>query len=99
MKPDRGLGCRHDGTEARDHRFCTSQDWLSRPGTAPAAIPKPVADRLGKELREIVALPDVNSKLLDLGFEDMRDVIDFPAFVDEEVKRWASVIREFNISI
>jgi hypothetical protein len=50
-------------------------------------------------LREIVALPDVNSKLLDLGFEDMRDVIDFPAFVDEEVKRWASVIREFNISI
>jgi tripartite-type tricarboxylate transporter receptor subunit TctC len=66
---------------------------------APAAIPKPVADRLGKELREIVALPDVNSKLLDLGFEDMSDVVDFPAFVDEEVKRWASVIREFNISI
>lgn len=66
---------------------------------APAAIPKPVADRLTKELREIVALPDVNSKLLDLGFEDMSDVADFPGFVDEEVKRWAAVIREFNISI
>jgi tripartite-type tricarboxylate transporter receptor subunit TctC len=66
---------------------------------APAAIPRPVADRLSKELREIVALPDVNSKLLDLGFEDMSDVADFPGFVDDEVKRWASVIREFNISI
>jgi tripartite-type tricarboxylate transporter receptor subunit TctC len=65
----------------------------------PAAVPKPVADRLTRELREIVALPDVNSKLLDLGFEDMSDIADFPGFVDDEVKRWASVIREFNISI
>lgn len=66
---------------------------------APAAVPKPVADRLNKELREIVALPDVNSKLLDLGFEDMSDIADFPGFVDDEVKRWAAVIHEFNISI
>jgi tripartite-type tricarboxylate transporter receptor subunit TctC len=66
---------------------------------APAAVPRPVADRLTRELREIVALPDVNSKLLDLGFEDMSDIADFAGFVDDEVKRWASVIREFNISI
>ncbi|WP_196236075.1 tripartite tricarboxylate transporter substrate binding protein [Bradyrhizobium japonicum] len=66
---------------------------------APAAVPKPVADRLNRELREIVALPDVNSKLLDLGFEDMSDIADFAGFVDDEVKRWASVIHEFNISI
>ena len=66
---------------------------------APAATPKAVAARLSKELREIVALPDVNSKLLDLGFEEMSDVTDFAGFVDDEVKRWASVIREFNISI
>ena len=65
----------------------------------PTAIPRPVADRLSKELREIVALPDVNSKLLDFGFEDMADVADFPGFVDDEVKRWASVIRELDISI
>ncbi|WP_197427406.1 tripartite tricarboxylate transporter substrate-binding protein [Bradyrhizobium retamae] len=66
---------------------------------APAAIPKPVADRLAKELREIVSQPDVNSKLLDFGFEDMSDVTDFPGFIDAVVKRWASVIGEFNISI
>jgi tripartite-type tricarboxylate transporter receptor subunit TctC len=66
---------------------------------APAALLKPVADRLTTELRAIVSLPDVNSRLLDLGFEDMSDVTDFPGFVDDEVKRWASVIREFNISI
>lgn len=66
---------------------------------APAALPKPIADRLSKELREIVALPDVNAKLLDFGFEDMSDITDFPAFIDDEVKRWALVIREFNISI
>ena len=40
-----------------------------------------------RKLREIVSLPDVNSKLLDLGFEDMSDVTDFPRFVDDEVKR------------
>ena len=66
---------------------------------APAAISAPVADRLARELREIVLLPDVNSKLLDFGFEDMSDVADFRGFVDDEVKRWAAVIREFNISI
>jgi tripartite-type tricarboxylate transporter receptor subunit TctC len=66
---------------------------------APAAIPKPVAERLTRELREIVALPEVNSRLLDFGFEDTSDIADFPGFVDDEVKRWASVIREFNISI
>lgn len=66
---------------------------------APAATPKPVAARLTKELREIVALPDVNARLLEFGFEPMDDVTDFPAFVDAEVKRWESVIREFNISI
>lgn len=66
---------------------------------APAAVPKPVADRLARELRAIVALPDVNSRLLDLGFEDMSDIADFAGFVDDEVKRWASVIHEFNISI
>lgn len=66
---------------------------------APAATPKAVAERLTRELREIVSLPDVNSKLLDLGFEDMSDVKDFPGFVDDEVKRWATVIRELNISI
>lgn len=66
---------------------------------APAAVPRPVADRLTRQLREIVALPDVNSKLLDLGFEDMSDIADFAGFVDNEVKRWASVIHEFNISI
>jgi tripartite-type tricarboxylate transporter receptor subunit TctC len=66
---------------------------------APAAVPRPVADRLTRQLREIVGLPDVNSKLLDLGFEDMSDIADFAGFVDNEVKRWASVIHEFNISI
>jgi hypothetical protein len=29
----------------------------------------------------------------------MADIADFPGFVDDEVKRWASVIRELNISI
>ncbi len=53
----------------------------------PARTPKPIAERLAKELREITALPDVNTKLLDFGFEDMSDVKNFPAFVDDEVKR------------
>ncbi len=65
----------------------------------PAATPKPIADRWAAELRSIVALPEVNARLLDFGFESMDDVTDFPAYIDSEVKRWASVIREFNISI
>lgn len=65
----------------------------------PAATPKPIADKWATELRTIIALPDVNARLLDFGFEPMGDVTDFPAYVDSEVKRWAAVIREFNISI
>lgn len=65
----------------------------------PSATPKPVADRWAKELRAIVALPEVNARLLDFGFEPMDDVTDFPAYTEGEVKRWADVIRAFNISI
>ncbi|MGM5024078.1 tripartite tricarboxylate transporter substrate binding protein [Tardiphaga sp. 367_B4_N1_1] len=65
----------------------------------PAATPKPLVDRLASELRSIVALPEVEARLLEYGFEPMDDVKDFPGYVDDEVKRWAAVIREFNISI
>jgi tripartite-type tricarboxylate transporter receptor subunit TctC len=65
----------------------------------PAATPKPIADRWAKELRSIIALPEVNTRLLEFGFEPMDEVADFPAFIDVEVKRWEEVIREFNISI
>jgi tripartite-type tricarboxylate transporter receptor subunit TctC len=65
----------------------------------PAATPKPLVERLASELRSIVALPEIEARLLEYGFEPMDDVKDFPGYVDDEVKRWAGVIREFNISI
>ncbi len=38
---------------------------------APAATPKPVLQKLGAEINRIVMLPDIQAKLLELGFESV----------------------------
>lgn len=65
---------------------------------APAGTPKPVVDRLSREIAAVVAMPDVQAKLLNLGVQpDGRTSEAFAEFQQSEIAKWGKVIREAGI--
>ena len=65
---------------------------------APAGTPKPVMDRLGKEIAAIIALPDVQERLRNLGVEPDGRIADaFSDFQRTEIAKWGKVIKDAGI--
>jgi tripartite-type tricarboxylate transporter receptor subunit TctC len=65
---------------------------------APAGTPKPIADRLSKELTAVIAMPDVQAKLRSMGVEpDGRSATAFADFQLAEVAKWGKVIKDAGI--
>ena len=66
---------------------------------APAGTPAPVVKLLSAEIRSIVQLDDVRSKLPALGLEAAGSTSEeFTAIVKSELKRWTRVIEEAHIA-
>lgn len=67
---------------------------------APAAVPKPIIDRLNKEVVAMLKDPKVKEKLLTQGAEPVGGTPEeFAAFVRKEHDRWAKIIAEAGISL
>lgn len=65
---------------------------------APAGTPKPIVDRLGKEIAAIVAMPEVKEKLRNFGVEpDGRTTEKFSEFQRAEITKWGKVIKDAGI--
>lgn len=65
---------------------------------APAGTPKAVVDRLAKEIAAVVALPEVQEKLRNLGVEPDGRIADaFAAFQRAEISKWGKVIQDAGI--
>ena len=65
---------------------------------APAGTPRPVIERLGREVAAIVAMPAVQDKLRNLGVEpDGRQGEAFGAFQNAEIVKWRKVIQDAGI--
>ena len=65
---------------------------------APSGTPKAIVERLGKEVAAIVAMPDVQEKLRNLGVEpDGRSSVPFSDFQQTEMVKWAKVIKDAGI--
>jgi tripartite-type tricarboxylate transporter receptor subunit TctC len=66
----------------------------------PAGTPSAIVKKLHSEAVRIMALPDVNKKIADLG----ADVIanspqQFTGYIKSEVARWGKVIRDAKIVV
>jgi tripartite-type tricarboxylate transporter receptor subunit TctC len=62
---------------------------------APAKTPDAVVSKLNAELVRIIALPDVRSRIVELGGEPVGNTsAEFDAFQKTEMARWASVVKE-----
>ncbi len=65
---------------------------------APAGTPQPIVDRVAREVAAIVATPDVQARLRNMGVEpDGRVSAPFAAFQRAEVAKWGKVIRDAGI--
>ena len=66
----------------------------------PAGTPAPIVDRLHKEIRTILAQPDMQEKMKGFGMEpaDMTTA-QIAAFQKAEVDKWAQVIKAANIKV
>jgi tripartite-type tricarboxylate transporter receptor subunit TctC len=65
---------------------------------APAGTPKPIIDRLNKELRAALADPDVKKRIINEGGEPTpTSPQEHAAIIDREDKKWSAVIRDAGI--
>ncbi|HVZ53183.1 MAG TPA: tripartite tricarboxylate transporter substrate-binding protein, partial [Pseudolabrys sp.] len=64
----------------------------------PKGTPQAIVDRLQKEIAAIVASPDMQAKMIPLGFEpDGGSAADFAAYIKADVAKWKKVIDEAHI--
>jgi len=64
----------------------------------PAGTPKEIIDRLGTEIRKILAMPDVLERLERLGVEaSPASAEEFGALIRSELKRWNQLVRDAGI--
>jgi len=65
---------------------------------APAAVPRPIIDRLNREARAALQDPEVLARFRGLGLQPAGNTPEeFHAFVEAETKRWGEVARRANI--
>jgi tripartite-type tricarboxylate transporter receptor subunit TctC len=65
---------------------------------APAGTPQPIVDRVAREVAAIVATPEVQARLRNMGVEpDGRVSAPFIEFQRAEVAKWGKVIRDAGI--
>jgi tripartite-type tricarboxylate transporter receptor subunit TctC len=67
---------------------------------APAGTPKPIIDKLNKEMAAIVRQPDIREKMDALGAEiQTNSPEEFGAWMKAEIANWAKVIADANIKL
>ena len=65
---------------------------------APKGTPQAIVDLLQKEIAAIVAMPDLQSKMIPLGFEPVGGTsAEFAAYIKTDVEKWKKVISEAKI--
>lgn len=71
--------------------------WI--PMLVPAGTPKDIIALLHRQIAQVVALPDVQARLVALGFEPAATTPDeLAALIKSEISKWAGVIRAAGIS-
>jgi tripartite-type tricarboxylate transporter receptor subunit TctC len=66
----------------------------------PAGTPRPIVDLLYREIKAIVALPDVKERFEVLGLEPIANTPEeFAAQIKAEIAKWGKVIRDANIKM
>jgi tripartite-type tricarboxylate transporter receptor subunit TctC len=67
---------------------------------APAGTPKPIVDKLSRELATAMRRPEIKERLLQFGIDPVGSTsAEFTQFLKNEVAKWAKVIKDANVKI
>jgi tripartite-type tricarboxylate transporter receptor subunit TctC len=67
---------------------------------APAGTPRPIVERLNKELRALVASPEVQARIHSEGGDEFTSSPDeYAADIDREETKWGTLIRKLNLKV
>lgn len=67
---------------------------------APANTPRPIVDKLNKEVNRILNMPDVKKQLQALGADPVGGTPEeFANYVNAETKKWAAVVKTAGFSL
>ena len=65
---------------------------------APPGTPRPIVDRLNRELRAILAMPDIRQKLADEGADpDPTTPEEYAAVIDREQTKFSTLIKTLGL--
>ena len=66
----------------------------------PGGTPAPIVEKYVQEIRRITAMPDVQAKIYQLGYEPVANTnTEFAQFLQEDLKRWTKIARENDIRL
>ena len=67
---------------------------------APAGTPRPVIERINRELRILIDLPDVRARIAADGGDPMpSSPEEYAADIEREDKKWGTLIRKLNLKV
>ena len=67
---------------------------------APSGTPRPIIERLNKELRILVAAPDVQERIHAEGGDPLTGSADeYAADIEREGAKWAALIKQLNLKV
>jgi tripartite-type tricarboxylate transporter receptor subunit TctC len=65
---------------------------------APAGTPKPVIDKIYRDVKEILADPEITKGMRDQGIEPVGSTPEeFGQTIRGEVEQWGKLLTEFNV--
>jgi tripartite-type tricarboxylate transporter receptor subunit TctC len=68
--------------------------------TAPAGTPRPIVERLNKELQTILQSDDMKKRLIDLGSEPAPGTPeDYAANIHREEGKWAALVKKLGLKL
>jgi tripartite-type tricarboxylate transporter receptor subunit TctC len=68
--------------------------------SAPAGTPKPIVERLNKELNSALADPEVQKRLANEGADALPMSPEaYAADIDREEKKWGALVRSLNLKL
>jgi tripartite-type tricarboxylate transporter receptor subunit TctC len=66
----------------------------------PAGTPPEIVKEVGQQVREIVALPDIQAKIYDMGFEPVgNSEAEFAQGLNAELEKWRAIVKDSNIRL
>jgi tripartite-type tricarboxylate transporter receptor subunit TctC len=67
---------------------------------SPAGMPRPIIDRLNKDLREAVSADDLRTRLRNEGGETISgSPEDYAAIVESDEKKWGPLVKRLNLKV